>query len=97
MAALAALALLIAGCVLLVIAVGGWRAYNWYEAKKAAEAGAAFEAAVVLAEQGKLSLGKPGGHGCHARRVSPQRGSPPGAESDRLAVSSLCALRPRTP
>ncbi len=46
-------ALLIAGCVLLVVAVGGWRAYNWYEAKKAAEAGAAFEAAVVLAEQGK--------------------------------------------
>jgi hypothetical protein len=45
--------LLIAACVLVVVAVGGWRTYEWYQAKKAAEAGAAFEAAVVLAEQGK--------------------------------------------
>ena len=33
--------------------VGGWRAYEWWEAKKAAEAGAAFEAAVALSDQGK--------------------------------------------
>jgi hypothetical protein len=45
--------LLIAACVLVVVAVAGWRTYDWYQAKKAAEAGAAFEAAVVLAEQGK--------------------------------------------
>lgn len=45
--------LLIAACVLVVVAVGGWRTYEWYQAKKAAEAGAAFEAAAVLAEQGK--------------------------------------------
>jgi hypothetical protein len=45
--------LLIAACVLLVVAVGGWRAYEWWEAKKAAEAGVAFEAAATLAEQGK--------------------------------------------
>jgi hypothetical protein len=45
--------LVIAACVLLVAAVAGWRTYEWYQAKKAAEAGAAFEAAVVLAEQGK--------------------------------------------
>lgn len=45
--------LFIAACVLLVVAVGGWRAYEWWEGKKAAETGAAFEAAMVLSEQGK--------------------------------------------
>jgi hypothetical protein len=39
--------------VLIVLAVGGWRAYQWYEARRAAEAGAAFEAAIELSEQGK--------------------------------------------
>ncbi len=39
--------------VLLVAGVGGWRGYEWYEAKQAAEAGAAFEAAVTLAEAKK--------------------------------------------
>ena len=38
----------IAACVLLVVAVGGWRTYEWYEAKKAAEAGSAFQAAAAL-------------------------------------------------
>jgi hypothetical protein len=44
---------MIAACVLLVAAVGGWRAYEWWEAKKAAEAGAAFQAAATLAGEGK--------------------------------------------
>ena len=39
--------------MLLVVAVGGWRAYEWWEAKKAAEAGTAFQAAVALAGEGK--------------------------------------------
>jgi len=43
----------IAGCILIVVAVGGWRGYDWWQAKKAAESGAAFEAAVALAETGK--------------------------------------------
>jgi hypothetical protein len=43
----------VALAVLIVIAVGGWRGYEWYEAKKAAEAGTAFEEAVSLSEQGK--------------------------------------------
>jgi hypothetical protein len=46
-------AFIIAGCVLIVVAVGGWRGYEWWETKKAAEAGAAFEQAVTLAEAGK--------------------------------------------
>src|SRR4029077_6134582 len=33
--------------------VGAWRGYEWWEAKKAAESGAAFEAAATLAEAGK--------------------------------------------
>jgi len=44
---------LIAGCVLVIVAVGGWRGYEWWQTKKAAEAGAAFEQAVTLAESGK--------------------------------------------
>ncbi len=45
--------LIIAACVLLVVGVGGWRTYEWWEAKKAAEAGTAFQAAIALANEGK--------------------------------------------
>jgi hypothetical protein len=44
---------IIAGCLLLVVGVVGWRGYDWLEAKRAAESGAAFEQAVTLAESGK--------------------------------------------
>jgi hypothetical protein len=43
----------IAGCILIVAAVGAWRAYEWWETKKASESGTAFENAMVLAEAGK--------------------------------------------
>jgi hypothetical protein len=43
----------IALMVLVVAAVGGWRGYQYLEAKKAAEAGAVFEKSVELSEQGK--------------------------------------------
>ncbi len=36
-----------------LLAVAGWRGYEYWQAKKAAEAGAAFEAALMLSEQGK--------------------------------------------
>jgi hypothetical protein len=45
--------LAIAACVLLVVGVGGWRAYQWWEAKKAAEAGTAFQAAITLTGESK--------------------------------------------
>jgi hypothetical protein len=44
---------IIALMVLIVAAVGGWRGYQYLEAKRAAEAGAAFEKAVELSEQNK--------------------------------------------
>ncbi len=44
---------LIAACVLLVVGVGAWRGYEWWQAKRAGESGAAFEQAVSLAEAGK--------------------------------------------
>ena len=44
---------IIALVVLFVAAVGGWRGYQWWQAKKAAEAGAAFTAALLLGGQGK--------------------------------------------
>jgi hypothetical protein len=43
----------IAVALLIVVGVGGWRAYDWYQTQQAAENGAAYEEAVVLAEQGK--------------------------------------------
>jgi hypothetical protein len=43
----------IAGAVLVVLGVGGWRGYDWWQTKKAAEAGTAFENAITLSEQGK--------------------------------------------
>lgn len=44
---------LIALAVLLVAGIGAWRGYEWWLAKKSATAGAAFEQAVSLSEQGK--------------------------------------------
>jgi len=45
--------LIVAAALAVVLAVGGWRGYDWWEGKKAAESGAAFEAALLLAEGGK--------------------------------------------
>ena len=45
--------LIVAAALVVVLAVGAWRGYDWWETKKAAESGAQFEAAVVLAEGGK--------------------------------------------
>ena len=45
--------LIVAFALLVVLAGGGWRGYDWWETQKAAESGAAFEAAVTLAESGK--------------------------------------------
>jgi hypothetical protein len=44
---------IIGAAVLVVLLVAGWRGYEWWEGKKAAEAGAAFHAAIVLSTEGK--------------------------------------------
>jgi hypothetical protein len=44
---------IIAGALLIIAVVGGWRGYQYLEAQKAAEAGAAFDRAVELSEQNK--------------------------------------------
>ena len=44
---------IIAGALLIIAGVGGWRGYQYVEAKKAAEAGAAFDKAVELSEANK--------------------------------------------
>ncbi|MFB9262576.1 tetratricopeptide repeat protein [Bradyrhizobium erythrophlei] len=44
---------IVALAVLIVAGVGGWRGYEYLEAKKAAEAGAAFDRAAELSEQNK--------------------------------------------
>jgi hypothetical protein len=46
---------IIAGAILIIASVGGWRGYQYLEAKKAAEAGAAFDKAVELSEANKHS------------------------------------------
>ena len=45
--------LIVGVAVLIVAAVGGWRGYEYLQAKRSAEAGSAFEAAVALSEQNK--------------------------------------------
>jgi hypothetical protein len=44
---------IVGAAFLVVAAVGGWRGYQYLEAKKAAQAGAAFDKAIELAEQNK--------------------------------------------
>ena len=44
---------IIAAALLIIAAVAGWRGYEYLEAQKAADAGAAFDAALDLAEQNK--------------------------------------------
>lgn len=45
--------LIVAVAVLIVAGVGGWRAYEWYQGKQAAQAGEAFQNALSLAGEGK--------------------------------------------
>ena len=45
--------LVIGAALLIVIGVGGWRGYEWWQARQAAEAGTAFETATALSEAGK--------------------------------------------
>lgn len=44
---------IVGAAILIVVAVGAWRGYEYFEAKRAAEAGMAFNAAADLAEQNK--------------------------------------------
>jgi hypothetical protein len=46
---------IVAGAFLIIAAVGGWRGYQYLEAKKATEAGSAFDKAVELSEANKHS------------------------------------------
>jgi hypothetical protein len=45
--------LIVAAALVVVLAVAGWRGYEYWDGLKAAESGAAFEAAIALAEGGK--------------------------------------------
>jgi len=45
--------LIVTVALVIVVGIGGWRLYQWWEAKQAAEAGKQFEAAAQLSEQGK--------------------------------------------
>jgi hypothetical protein len=51
---------IIAGALLIIASVGGWRGYQYVEARKAAEAGAAFDKAVELSEANKHSEAEAG-------------------------------------
>jgi len=43
----------VAAAVLIVLAVAGWRGWEWYAAREAAKSGARFEAALQLVNEGK--------------------------------------------
>jgi len=82
----------VAAAVLLVLAIGGWRGWEYMEAKKAAEAGAAYDAAADFAEQGKLpdaeaAFGKLATEGTPGYRVlARMRAAAALAERDRAAA-----------
>jgi hypothetical protein len=46
-------AYVVAAALIVVIGIGGWRAWEWYSAREAAKSGARFEAAMQLAADGK--------------------------------------------
>lgn len=68
---------IVAGALLIIAGVGGWRGYQYLEGQKAAEAGAAFDKAVELSDQNKhaeaeaafndLAAKAPGGYRLLAR------------------------------
>jgi len=47
--------LLVIAAVLIVAGVGGWRGYQWWQAKQAVEASVAYDAASELVDQGKAA------------------------------------------
>ncbi len=93
----------VAALVLVVVGVAAWRGYAWWEARKAAEAGAAFEAASTLAEAGKRSeaeaaFGKIAADGTSGyRHLARMREAAELAQTDPKAVGpvlqDLAALR----
>jgi hypothetical protein len=86
---------IIAGIILIIAAVGGWRGYQYLEAKKAAEAGAAFDAAADLSEQNKhaeaeaafikLSANAPSGY----RMLARMRAAGEAASRDPQAAAKM--------
>lgn len=91
--------LIVAAAVLVVAAIGGWRGYQWWEAKQVAQAGAAFDAAADLAEAGRYAdadaafqkLAKDGTAGY--RTLARLRAAAALAETDRkAAVASYDAI-----
>jgi hypothetical protein len=83
---------LIAACIAVVIGVGAWRGYEWWQAKQAAQSGAAFEQAVTLAESGKhqeaaAAFAKLSSDGTSGYRVLARlRGAAELARTDRKAA-----------
>jgi hypothetical protein len=45
----------VGAAVALVLGIGAWRGYEWWQMRKAAQAGSAFESAMSLSEKGKHS------------------------------------------
>lgn len=43
----------VAAAVAVVLGIAAWRGYDWWQMRKAAQAGSAFESAIVLSEQSK--------------------------------------------
>ena len=44
---------IVSGALLIVVATGGWRAWEWHQARESAKAGTQFEQALALADSGK--------------------------------------------
>lgn len=49
---------IVGAALLIVVATGGWRAWEWYQAREAAKAGTQFEQALAVADSGKHAEGE---------------------------------------
>jgi hypothetical protein len=86
---------IIAGALLIIAGVGGWRGYQYIEAQKAAQAGAAFDRAVELSEANKhaeaeaafneLAAKAPSGY----RMLARMRAAGEAASRDRQAAAKM--------
>ncbi len=86
---------IVGAAVLVVLGIGGWRGYQWWELQKAAKTGVAFEAAVALAGENKhaeaaAAFGKIAVEGTAGYRgLAKLREAAELAETDRAAAVKL--------
>ncbi len=87
----------IVAAVLIVAGVGGWRGYQWWQGTRAAEAGAAYDAAAELDDQGKAAeaeaaFAKVAGDGTAGYRVLARLRAAAAERDPKAAIAAYDAI-----